>query len=154
MEGTRWRRLGWLTVLLILGVIGGDEGRREHRQRITGPRYQSSAIGTLKAIADAQTLFREGDRDENGTLDYAPSLEVLARYDLIRPELADGLDGGYRFEVQRSPTSPEFVWFATGSPDTPPGRGYVGLNMAGLTFFNRNGPVTFDADGSSQDPVL
>lgn len=82
--------------------------------RIAG--NEASAIGALKTILTAQSLFREGDKDGNGELDYAPNLEALAKEQLIRAELGTGTYRGYTFKVTVSPKHPEFQWMATATP--------------------------------------
>jgi hypothetical protein len=105
-------------------------------------------------------LFREGDKDCNETLDYATSLVQLTntgssgQEDLIDEVLAEGLEQGYEYEL--TTTNREFVWYATASPKVPGTTGdrHFGANMAGLIFFNSEGPVVFQPDGSSTCPVL
>lgn len=82
------------------------------------PPYESRAIGALKTISTAQSVFREGDKDGNNTLDYAPNLRALEEADLIEPVLGSGVKMGYRFCVQRGEET-EFVWAATAEPVTP-----------------------------------
>ena len=47
--------------------------------------HGDAAIGAVRTISTAQTLFRESDKDQNGIADYAPTLDVLAETD---PEIA------------------------------------------------------------------
>lgn len=141
----------WITFLIsgaasAIGIPKLRERRRRHAE--------SAAIGSLKAIANAQTLYREADKDGNGRLEYAPDLASLARYGLVSPELADGEDQGYRFAVRRHASQPnldQFVWSASAEPLEPgeSGEVYFGANMAGLIFFSRELPVSFNEDGSS-----
>lgn len=109
---------------------------------VPGPRRpkppatpEQSAVGALKSIANAQTLFREADKDQNGELDYAADLKALGATRLISPELATGSLSGYRFEVCRGSDAPQFVWMATASPDPAgPGGRYLATNHAGVIF--------------------
>lgn len=85
---------------------GGDEG------------YASAQ---LRALASAQTLFREGDRDGDGELDYG-ALEELAMADLISWELVGGNARGWTFELKV--TEPTSEWIASArkndaGPDEP-----------------------------------
>ena len=120
---------------------------------------EASAIGSLKAIGNAQILYREGDKDGDGSLNYATSLEQLTntgttgREDLIDEVLASGNKRGYAFTFTGH--SPK-VWTINANPTAPGTTGdrYFGTNQHGLVFFNSADPVTFNADGSSTDPVL
>lgn len=119
---------------------------------------EAAAIGGLKAIANAQTLYREGDKDGDGTLAYAPSLEALVntgpdREDLIDEVLAGGTKQGYTFSIA---SASSLVWTATANPTVPGTTGdrYFGGNMAGMIFFSTERPVRFNSDGSSDDPTL
>ncbi|MBL4849865.1 MAG: hypothetical protein JKY65_30425 [Planctomycetes bacterium] len=121
--------------------------------------HEGAAIGSLKAIANAQTLYRECDKDQDGTLNYAASLDQLAntgesgQEDLIDSVLAGGAKHGYVFAIT---SSSEYGWTATARPSVPGTTGdrYFGANMTGLVFFHHERPVRFNQDGSSSDPVL
>ncbi|MBL4849695.1 MAG: DUF1559 domain-containing protein [Planctomycetes bacterium] len=84
-----------------------------------GKAREAAAIGSLKAIVNAQTLFREGDKDRNNVLDYADTLSALGKVQLIDSVLASGEKQGYRFEVCRGSKSPQFVWMAVATPVDP-----------------------------------
>lgn len=71
---------------------------------------EGAAIGALRTISTAQSLFREGDKDGNGVLDYATSAFALAQQDpnvsaLLGPDPRPGAGAshccshGYYFEV-------------------------------------------------------
>tara|TARA_R110002072_G_scaffold43974_3_gene123317 strand:+ start:207 stop:710 length:504 start_codon:yes stop_codon:yes gene_type:complete len=125
---------------------------------------EAAAIGGLKAIANAQTLFREGDKDTDNTLQYAANLTNLTDLgatnaeDLIDEVLANGTKQGYNFVATVGSPVPQdqFVWYCTAIPTVPGTTGdrNFGGNMAGLIFFNAAAAVTFATDGSSTDPVL
>lgn len=119
--------------------------RLEAKQRA---RNEANAVGSLKAIANAQTLFREGDKDGDGVLNYAPDLQTLVGAGLLPPEVGDGVDSGYRFQVRCHP-QPLFVWSATAEPLEPGQTGdrWFGTNMAGLIPFSSEGAIEFDPDG-------
>jgi type IV pilus assembly protein PilA len=124
---------------------------------------EAAAIGGLKAIANAQTLFREGDKDGNNTLEYATALVNLTdtgstgNEDLIDEVLANGTKQGYNFALT-VPGAPQdqFIWtcLADATVQGTTGDRHFGGNMAGLIFFNATAAVTFAGDGSSTDPVL
>ncbi len=125
---------------------------------------EAAAIGGLKAIANAQTLFREGDKNTDNTLEYAANLTNLTDLgaagaeDLIDEVLANGTKQGYNFVVQVGSPAPQdqFVWYCTADATVQGTTGdrHFGGNMAGLIFFNAAAGVSFTTDGSSTDPVL
>jgi len=124
---------------------------------------EAAAIGGLKAIANAQTLFREGDKNTNNTLEYAATLAALTNTgaagteDLIDEVLGSGTKQGYNFTMT-TPGSPDnqFVWtcLAQATVQGTTGDRYFGGNMAGLIFFNSVAAVSFASDGSSTNAVL
>ncbi len=77
---------------------------------------EAAAIGALRTITTSQALFREGDKDKNGTLDYAPSLEALEKVGLIDRVLASGTKQGYLYRVEQAD---ELRFSATATPVTP-----------------------------------
>jgi hypothetical protein len=89
--------------------------KKANEARGSDPR---AVIGSLKTIATAQLLFREGDKDGNGKLDYG-SLSDLATRNLIEPMLGAGMAHEHLFRVHISPTEPEFKWMAVASPLQP-----------------------------------
>jgi hypothetical protein len=97
---------------------------------------EASPIGALKTITTSQTLFREGDKERDGTLDYG-NLQELSNTTLIDAVLGSGVKQGYRFEVRPSPTTPEFLWFAVATPVTPGKTGdrYFCTNHAGVIYY-------------------
>lgn len=124
--------------------------RRHHRTN------DYAAIWALRAIANAQTIYREGDKDGDNILDYAPNLENLTntgssgQEDLIDEVLAAGTKRGYVFAIT---SSSEFRWTANANPLVPgtTGNRYYGINMAGHVYFHPERPVRFEPDGSSKD---
>jgi hypothetical protein len=69
-----------------------------------GQGSESAAVGALEAIANAQLLFREGDKDRDGIRAYTGSLQQLGsagpnREALIDPVLAAGVKQGYHFSM-------------------------------------------------------
>lgn len=107
---------------------------------------EAAAIGALRAISSAQSLFREGDKDSNNVLDYADSLEALGKPDLIDRVLAKGTKNGYRFVVCRAEgDSGQFCWMATASPVTPGKTGdrHFATNQSGVIFYSDK-PIPLD----------
>jgi type IV pilus assembly protein PilA len=97
---------------------------------------EASPIGALKTIGTSQTLFREGDKDGDGTLDYA-TLDELSNATLIDGLLGSGVKQGYRFTCFPSVESPELLWFATANPVEPGETGdrYFCTNHAGVIYY-------------------
>ena len=120
---------------------------------------EAGVIGALKSLANAQVLYREGDKDGNGTLEYAPALSCLINTgpgrdeNLIDEVLASGTKQGYVFAI----TSASAAGFtATAAPVKPgeTGTRFFGINAQGEVFFATRGPVSFKQDGSSRAQVL
>jgi len=112
---------------------------------------EASAIGQLKTLNSAQTLFREGDKENDGTLDYG-SLSDMGQTGLVDSVLATGRKQGYIFTCQQSPLTPEFLWFATASPAAPGSTGdrWFATNHSGVVYCSDLGP--FSCDASCQIP--
>ena len=98
------------------------------------PSADSHAIGSLKAISSAQSLFRETDREEDGVLDYA-TLAELGSHSLVDGVLASGLKLGFRYEVR---SGGQFSWCATANPEDPEAyeRSYF-VNHLGAIYYRR-----------------
>lgn len=95
------------------------------------------AIGSLKSIATAQRLFREGDKEGDGLNDYA-SLSELSNGNLIDPVLQTGTKQGYNFLTEASFTGPEYIFWSTGDPAVEGGTGdrHFATNHRGLIFYS------------------
>src|SRR5262249_43257560 len=76
---------------------------------------ETAAIGALKTLQTCQTIFREGDKDGNGRLDYG-SLPQLSAAHLVDQVLGSGTKQGYLFRTGASTSTSEFLWFATANP--------------------------------------
>jgi type II secretory pathway pseudopilin PulG len=77
---------------------------------------ESAAIGALRTIHAAQQIFRENDKDGNGTLDYATGMVQLQTAGLVDSILATGTKQGYFFEVVRFNA---FEWGCLAAPLIP-----------------------------------
>ncbi len=97
---------------------------------------EAAAIGALRTLNTAQSLFREGDKDRNGTLDYASNLPMLSSNgNLIDSVLANGTKQGYNFTVV---AATQFTWSAQASPVTPGKSGdrYFFIDESGVIRYN------------------
>ncbi|MBL4849234.1 MAG: DUF1559 domain-containing protein [Planctomycetes bacterium] len=126
------------------GVVAkGPDAPKPPRARILG--NEATAIGALKTISVAQTLFREGDKERDGILDYAQGLGELGATHLIDKVLASGKKQGYRFVVCHSSTAPEFLWMAVASPlDSSKGMRHFAVNHEGVVFHSKT-PFELDS---------
>jgi type IV pilus assembly protein PilA len=97
---------------------------------------EAAAIGTLKTVSSAQTLFREGDKDNNGSNAYG-DLTQLSNVSLIDPVLGSGTKQGYRYIVVAGALTPEFLWYAVANPASPRTTGdrYFATNMGGVVYY-------------------
>ncbi|MCZ6688986.1 MAG: DUF2059 domain-containing protein [Planctomycetota bacterium] len=57
------------------------------------------AIRSLRTLTRAQAIFREGDKDKDGVLAFAPNLSQLKLSRLIDEEVAEGAKGAYTFTL-------------------------------------------------------
>lgn len=97
------------------------------------------AASLLRTITTAQSLFREGDKDNNETFDYAGSLDALIRVGLLAPSARE-LDG-YTVEVWAGSEAPEFLWAAVAIPAKPgPNAPYLIVNQAGVIYASPEQP--------------
>ena len=116
-------------------------------------------INQLKAVAYAQAIYRDGDMDGNGTLEFAPALSCLINtgpgrdQDLIVEVLGFGLRSGYVFAIT-SASADGFTAIASPVEPGETGDRYFGINSRGQVFFSHTGPVSFHSDGSSCDMKL
>jgi type IV pilus assembly protein PilA len=111
---------------------------------------ETSAIGSMKQILTAQTLFREADREKDGNNDYGMLSELVAT-DLIDPILGNGTKSGYMFQAAYGYTSSEFLWFGVGNPVVQQGtgdRGFAITNM-GAIFYSTDNRIPLDTNTCS-----
>jgi len=107
---------------------------------------EAAAIGALKTITTSQSLYREGDKDGNTTLDYG-SLSDLSTYGLIDSVLGAGTKQGYAFVALASAGTPDFLWYATANPVVPTTTGdrYFATNHEGVIYYTTEGTPTINA---------
>ncbi|MCW8141463.1 MAG: prepilin-type N-terminal cleavage/methylation domain-containing protein [Planctomycetota bacterium] len=98
---------------------------------------EAAAIGALKTISTSQTVFREGDKEGDGLLDYANNLGELSNANLIDPVLGSNTKQGYIFATAHSTATSEFLWFATANPVQPRTTGdrYFATNHSGVIYY-------------------
>jgi len=101
---------------------------------------EAAAIGSLRTLVTAQTMFRESDKDGNGA-DYAGTLTQLGTYRLIDPTLASGTKQGYDFEIG---VATAYDWNVQAYPVSPGRSGdrYFFTDESGVIRFNRTAPAT------------
>jgi len=109
------------------GAAGGPGARRRANE--------AAAIGALRTLVTAQSVFREADKEGDGVFDYASSMAELGKVALIDEVLAGGAKFGYTFNLHASPDAPEFLWMATARPVEPDagGRSFV-VNHEGVVY--------------------
>ena len=127
-----------LIVILILGSVAAIAIPNILAARKNG--NEAGAIGSLKAISTAQRLFREGDKEGDGSYDYG-SLTELANSGLIDVYLGSGTKQGYNFVTQASTSSQQFVFWATADPSVQGGSGdkNFATNQAGVIYYTSAG---------------
>jgi RNA polymerase sigma-70 factor (ECF subfamily) len=111
--------------------------REEIIERIKG-RCEAAAIGALRTLTTAQALFREGDKDQDNVLDYAPSLLDLERCGLIDVALGSGRKQGFDFRIEGAS---DFTWSATADPSVP------GVTADRHFFVDESGVIRFSTTG-------
>jgi len=106
---------------------------------------ESAAIGALKTISTAQSMYREQDKDTDGTLDYATVITDMSYYNVIDPVLGAGTKQGYRFAVGNSGGDEEFIWTASADPVVvgTTGDRYFGTNQTGTIFYTTGRAIAF-----------
>jgi hypothetical protein len=121
---SRERRERWLLTALALAwpIFAWDLLRAVALGETVGETHPPSqwAIGKLRGLNTSQTLFREGDKEGDGTLDYGTLVE-LSQTTLIDSVLGSGTYIGYRFECAPHRLTPEFLWSASATPMQPGG---------------------------------
>ena len=131
--------------LLLLLPVGALAAPKLMEARRHG--NEAAAIGALKTIGRAEALFREGDCEHDGNLDYG-MLSELYRAELVDPELGSGTRRGYFFQVNYSFNTSEFLWFGLANPTRPgyTGERYFATNQAGEIFYTSRANLVPDTD--------
>jgi hypothetical protein len=128
-----------LGLILVIAIPNLIEARKH--------RGETAPIGALKTIGTSQSLFREGDKDGDDTLDYG-TLSELHAAGLIDDVLGSGTKMGYTFRVWHAPKTPEFLWMATANPIEPGKTGdrYFVVNQEGVIHYTTAAPFGYRAD--------
>lgn len=101
---------------------------------------ESAAVGALRTIVTAESLYREGEKAGPGLHGYA-SLEALGKASLIDSVLASGKKQGYLFKI----AADESTFRATAVPEIP------GRTGTRAFFVDDSGVIRVTADGSAPD---
>jgi prepilin-type N-terminal cleavage/methylation domain-containing protein len=107
---------------------------------------EAAAVGALKTITTSQSLFREGDKENDQNFDYG-SLAELSGQQLIDGVLGSGTKQGYFFACSYGSTTSEFLWYATANPAVPGTTGdrYFATNQAGVVFYTQTATITLNS---------
>ena len=107
----------------------------------------TAAVGALKTITTSQSVFREGDKEQDGNLDYG-MLTELSNITLIDSVLGAGSKQGFYFSCTYSYLTSEFLWFALANPQVPTSSGdrYFETSAAGVIFYTTNLNLSIDTN--------
>ncbi len=108
---------------------------------------EASAIGGLKTIGTSQAIFREGDKEQDGNLDYG-MLSELNNTKVVDSVIGSGTKQGYFFQVVYSFNTSEFLWFGLANPSLAGTTGdrYFAANQAGVIFYTTGLNLQPDTD--------
>lgn len=122
------------------------------QERSIGPiRCEHRAIGQLRTLVTAQSLFRVGDKEDDHIFDYA-TLAELGSQDLIDGVLASGTKHGYTFQAAPGLCQPELRWMAVANPaDTSWGGRSFCVNQRGVVHY-AYGPIALEPLTCSLSP--
>jgi hypothetical protein len=111
------------------------------------------AIGSLKTIGTAESLFRESDKENDGNLDYGTLAELgaVGPTGLVDSILASGTKSGWLYEATYGASTSEFIWYATARwRGTEPFKRhwwesgywprYFATNHEGVIYYTTSGP--------------
>jgi type IV pilus assembly protein PilA len=109
--------------------------------------HEGSAIGSMRQILTAETMFRESDMEHDGNIDYG-MLSELNNTQLLDSVLGSGTKAGYAFSVTYSFSSSDFLWFGTANPILAGQTGdrYFAINNSGTMFYTTGGNVVLDTN--------
>jgi type IV pilus assembly protein PilA len=106
---------------------------------------EGAAIGALKTIGTTQAIFREGDKERDGNLDYG-MLSELSSSNMVDTLLGSGTKQGYLFLSTYSFKTSEYLWFAVANPMLPgiTGDRYFATSGAGVIFYSSGAKLALD----------
>jgi prepilin-type N-terminal cleavage/methylation domain-containing protein len=107
-----------VTVIIAIAIPNLLEARKSSNE--------VNAIGSLKAIASAQALFRETDKERDGNVDYG-TISELGATKVLDAVLATGTKAGYLFET---------------------GPGQLTIQHRMLMFYSIANPIILDGTGN------
>jgi prepilin-type N-terminal cleavage/methylation domain-containing protein len=108
---------------------------------------ETAAIGALKTITTSQSVFREGDKEQDGNLDYGMMSE-LSNVTLLDSVLGKGSKQGYYFSCTYSFLTSEYLWFACCNPQlaTSSGDRYFQTSTAGVIYYTTSANLVLDTE--------
>jgi len=108
---------------------------------------EASAIGALKTIVTAETIFNAKDAEQDGNLDYG-MLSELRNSTLLDPVLGSGTKAGYIFQASYSYTTSEWLWYGVANPALAQQSGdrYFATNVGGNIFYTSSFYSNMDTD--------
>ncbi len=129
-----------VTIIAVIAVIAIPSLMQSRKHANEG-----SAIASLHELGGEQTLFREGDKEHDGNVDYG-MLSELSNVGLLDSVLGAGTKQGYLFAATYGFASSEFLWYATASPvlHGQTGDRFFVTNNSGTIFYTGTGPVALD----------
>jgi hypothetical protein len=106
---------------------------------------EGAAIGALKTVMSTETVFREGDKELDGNLDFG-MLTELSNTSLVDSILGAGTKSGFHFSCSYSFFTSEFLWFAVANPvvGVHTGDRYFETNASGVIFYTTAGDLSVD----------
>lgn len=114
---------------------------------------EAAAIGSLRAISTAQTIYRESDADGDGVMNYG-DLKALGKADYVDAVLASGRKQGFVFQSQPVQGQEELRWWATAFPrDINTGNRWFYVDQTGVIRFAME-PFTVDPKTGQPDKPL
>ncbi|HZU95800.1 MAG TPA: prepilin-type N-terminal cleavage/methylation domain-containing protein [Planctomycetota bacterium] len=108
---------------------------------------EAAAIGALRTLNSSETIFREGDKERDGNLDYG-MLSELNNSQLVDTVFGSGSKQGFLFQATYSFKTSEFLWFAVANPMIAgiTADRYFTVNQAGAIFYTSAHILTLDTN--------